>query len=336
MNNIIPVDAPSLAHAIATSTTDEVLIGLNKQRFGFLIAAPDTGKGYLSLSLAYELATSIRLLGLSRCEAPLKTLLWPIEDGTGVMAKRLVKQIDNFSPDTKLAIGKNISIYDSDSPIMASDTFSLSPLGSEAALARDELIAAAKGFDLLIIDTLREAMGSADIIKDDLVVKTTLKKIAKEADIAILCVHHFTKETMKGNDKVTSISGTGLSSTQANSRYAITLESKKISGGMETQLRHIKGNDIPVEHKISTAAPLIWTDDSVLLRFPESFANLVQPTGATRKRKVPISSSAKEITIDESKLSEESKKLAQQNSESFSILDDDALVALRKHKAKTQ
>jgi hypothetical protein len=129
---------------------------------------------------------------------------------------------------------------------------------------------------LLIIDTLREAAGNADEIEDDQVVKSIIQEIAVKGDIAVLVVHHLTKAVIRGTEKVTNVSGSGFSRTQANSRMHLYLEKIQQKHPHESVLKlsHIKANYITKSERLQQF-PLKWTDASLLCaqRFDEKLNN---------------------------------------------------------------
>ncbi|NMS64518.1 AAA family ATPase, partial [Vibrio parahaemolyticus] len=115
----------------------------------------------------------------------------------------------------------------------------------EASSALEKLIATAKGYDLVVIDTLRDAIGSADVVDDDYYIRIALERLANEANVAVLVVHHPTKDVSRGKEIINSVSGSGLSSTLSKSKLHLYLDQlidKKDGTVQETRLRHIKAN----------------------------------------------------------------------------------------------
>ncbi len=258
-SSAIPISKTRLNKLKRPPNSDDVLSGLYKGEIGFVIAAPEVGKGFFCLSVAYELATKMPFLGISNCKKPKRTLYWPIEDGLFTVANRIENHLLNWDSPTK-PLEKNISLYDSNTPLPV-----LTNDNSEQALT-NELIEAAMPFDLLIIDTLREAIGVADEVDDDIKVKNLLQHIARKADVAILCVHHLTKQAVKGLEKITNVSGSGFSRTLANSRVQYLLETKADKSGNidgKVYLSHIKANNLPVSERLK-AKPLQWGHTSLL------------------------------------------------------------------------
>lgn len=259
---IVSTSFDNLSRISKSSESQYILKGLSKKRIGFIVSGPDVGKGYLCLSIAYELASELSLLNLKTANKPFKTLYWPIEDGVEEVAKRMLRHMENFPQPIKEQISSNISLWDSSSPLCHLRNGNEIP-GSE--IARNELITACQDFDLLIIDTLREAAGNADEIEDDQVIKSIIQDIAVKGDIAVLVVHHLTKAVIRGTEKVTNVSGSGFSRTQANSRMHLYLEkiAQKQSHESVLKLSHIKANYIPKSERLQQFT-LKWTDVSLL------------------------------------------------------------------------
>lgn len=258
MTNIVDIDL-SKKEQRRKNKTPEVLHGLPKGKFGFLISTPDTGKSYTCLSIAYEISTGISLLGLSTDSTPRKVLYWPMEDGEPETMDRVIKHLSNFNEASVKLIEKNLKLY-------SMEDFICHPMDVSAYLQTsnlDTLISEGKGFDLIIIDTIREASGACDEVKDDRIIKMSLQRLAKETNAAILVTHHLTKEASRGNETITSVSGSGLSETLANSRYQLLVQrhAKKMKD-TDYSLSHIKKNYVP-KNKILQQQPLHWTEYSL-------------------------------------------------------------------------
>lgn len=260
MTNIVDIDM-SKRDQHKKSKAPEVLHGLPKGKFGFLISTPDTGKSYTCLSLAYEMATGIHLLGLSTNSEPKKVLYWPMEDGESETMERVIMHLSHFGQPYVELIEKNLKLYNMEDSICH-------PMEVSTYLQNthlDTLIAEGKGFDLIIVDTIREASGACDEVKDDRVIKMALQKLAKETGSAVIVTHHLTKEAARGNEPITSISGSGLSETLANSRYQLLVQRhQKKTKDTEYSLSHIKKNYVP-KNKVLTQQPLHWTEYSLPL-----------------------------------------------------------------------
>jgi len=269
LSNIISVTSGSI-NKLASEQLNEVLPGLSKKSYGFVIGNPGAGKGYFFLSLAYELATNIKLLGLSKQSTPIKVLYWPVEDGVNIVAKRIKKHIDEIGDETAQLIESNFSLYNSLDPICSRRGTTIAHIIDSN---REKLIAAALDYDLLIIDTIREASGSCHEVEDDLSIKMALQEVARNADVAILISHHPTKDLMRKKEILTTVSGSGLSVTQANSRYSIFIDIVEYKKVKNTQISHLKHNNVDQEdvllHKQVNwdASSLMYIDNDMLKAF---------------------------------------------------------------------
>lgn len=335
---IINTSFDSLSALSTYSDKGYILKGLSKKRLGFIVSAPDVGKGYLCLSIAYEMATDMRLLGLKASNEHFKTLYWPIEDGVEEIAKRMLEHMKAMPDDVTSLISQNVMLWSGTEALcnvrngydVASD--------SEARLS---LIEACKGVDLLIIDTLREAVGNADEVDDDHLVKEVLQHIANEADVAILLVHHLTKAAVRGTEKISNVSGSGFSKTQANSRMHLYLE----KNDDKFTLSHIKANYVNKTEKLNQE-PLKWTDESLLClakasqNIPaainhssiertkyELTSDVLESILANQTKIIEVE--PKEITIGSRVLSEDSKVKRKQREKALEIFTEDDTAALK-------
>ncbi|MDP2556840.1 hypothetical protein Q8W15_04845 [Photobacterium damselae subsp. piscicida] len=78
--DVIALSEEDINESLANSNKEQILKGLFRGSVGFLIAPPDSGKSYLSLSIAYEMALpEYPLIGVRDGENKvLRTLIWPI------------------------------------------------------------------------------------------------------------------------------------------------------------------------------------------------------------------------------------------------------------------
>ncbi len=263
MSKTIPLVKSKLIETSLNQDKDWLLKGLRRGNIAFLIAPPDSGKGYVCLSLAYELATGLDLLGIRHDESPpLKTLYWPVEDAVENTSDRILEHFQRISESYQTVFEKYISLYDSSEPIACSGKLLNSPVANSVMKAKEGLIKAASNYDLLIIDTIREAMGSADEVNDDYIINSTLKEISDKAGVSILAVHHPTKNVARGVESVSSVSASGLSYTIANSRLHLYLSKKKNKDKTEEhRLMHVKANFLNHKERIDTV--LKWTENSI-------------------------------------------------------------------------
>lgn len=285
MSQIIELNPEVLEPLVERFESEQIIKGLSRKEIGFLISTPDSGKGYLSLSIAYELATMVPLVGLSTGDKPMKTLYWSCEDANGATAKRVLKHFSEISEEHLEQIRKNVHLYGNDSPICCAQKLLNTKAGVEAEEAKSQLIDILSEYDLLIIDTLREAIGTASEVEDDRLVKLVLKEIAEQADVAILAVHHLTKAATKGQEAITSVSASGFSTTLATSRLQLLLEKVQKRTGSITKLSHIKGNNLNEVDKFKDK-PLYWSATS-LVHADELSVNQLQSEQKVVKAKKP-------------------------------------------------
>lgn len=344
MNNIVNIDLENI-DKYQDQIGGHVLYGLPKGKYGFLISTPDTGKSYFCLSLAYEVASNMKILGLAASGEPKKVLYWPVEDGVAVTMGRISKHLKSFSRDDIASIVANMSIYESDQYLCS--PHSESAYTSERFL--DDLSEHAKSYDLVIIDTVREATGACHEVKDDKVIKLAIQKLANRSGAAILLTHHLTKEASRGNEPITSVSGSGLSETLANSRYQIMIQKteKKGGGGSVYLLSHIKKNYVPREH-LFIDKKFNWSEESLPYIFDNSGSSVISKSKPTIQIEdfddIDMEDppefdypEADSIDMDAAKVSAESKARADKRRQETSIIkpeDIDKLRAFKEAKAK--
>ncbi|EHH1074780.1 AAA family ATPase [Vibrio parahaemolyticus] len=331
--DVIALSEEDINESLANSNKEQILKGLFRGSVGFLIAPPDSGKSYLSLSIAYEMALpEYPLIGVRDGENKvLRTLIWPIEDSLPGTLPRIKAHLAEFSTSIKERLKSSIGIYKHSDPICSSGSSKHTKEWEDASRALEKLIATAKEYDLVIIDTLRDAIGSADVVVDDYYIRIVLERIANEADVAVLVVHHPTKDVSRGKDIINSVSGSGLSSTLSKSKLHLYLDQlidKKDGTVQETRLRHIKANYVPFDQQWRKPIRLHWSNNSLLHVDQEVVIQLrndqldgdsenEKKPGADKPVKRRLSRLSEEpglIHRDDSLLSEESKRLAQQTS----------------------
>lgn len=313
---------------------ESILNGLFRGGVGFVIAPPESGKSYLTMSIAYELALAKEIIGISDLSSSKKTLLWPIEDGIQPVLSRLKSHDVHFDNETSKIIERNVSVYKSMDPLYQNEHHSIFLNNKNI----DNIIAEAKSFDLVIIDTLRVAMGSADEVKDDFIIQSILEKIAKEADVAVLAIHHPTKAISRGLEVINSVAGSGLSRTLSSSKLHLYLEKKIDKKKETTNIRHIKANYLDNAQRWKTPKALFWTDSSMLISMNPNSLNINNIVDNQPKQKNEPLKKLKAIKDpvvferDESKLSEESLKLAEieDNADSENSMLSELTNALKK------
>lgn len=305
MVNELPLDATIIKDHLLNHPQDYIINGLLRGGVGFLISAPDMGKSHLCLTIAYELATKLPLLGIAGSKDSMRTLIWASEDSISATLPRVEAHLKSFTSKTKSLIAENVSLYTNTDPIC--DVLAKDSIGKLSSISK--LIDTATAYDLLIIDTLRTAVGNADEVKDDALIRQSLDHIAKEANVAILVVHHPTKSVARGNDDVNSVSGSGLSSTLSKSKLHLYLnKTTSKSGKTETTLRHTKANYLTREKQFSPPQVMTWTENSLLCLHPDVLeTDAVSITRKSRQQKALKNIPANKVIID--------------------ILEDDAPVA---------
>jgi hypothetical protein len=303
---IIAASAENLKDLAQSSVDDEILFGLERGKLGFIVAMPDIGKGYFALSLAYELCTSKEFVSLSPCAQKRKVLYWPVEDGARRIALRIEKHLETI-PDCEKDIANSLSIFEHE------DRLNL----QERCNVKEDLITACQDYDLLIIDTLREAIGGLDEVENDNEIKQILQTIATKANVAIMIVHHVNKLAAKGVERITNVSGSGLSRTLANARLQIALTN---DNKQKTFYSHIKANDVPLELR-HLNTPIHWLENSLISINPD-LAQIKQKemvASETKTSKQPVfveDKQPKSIKITNDQLDPKSFLLAQQASKS--------------------
>lgn len=342
MSKIISVTFDSI-NKLASEQLNEVLPGLSKKSYGFVIGNPGAGKGYFFLSLAYELTTNIKLLGLSKQSTPIKVLYWPVEEGVNTVAKRIKKHTTKISAEVAQLIESNFSLYDSLDPICSrrNETNLTHIINSN----RQELISAASNYDLLIIDTIREASGSCHEVEDDLSIKMVLQEVARNADVAVLVSHHPTKDVMRKKEVLTTVSGSGLSLTQANSRFSLFIDTVESKNKKNTELSHLKYNNVSQNNILSRklvnwdSSSLMFIDNEMLKLFKSNihtkkvkYSNKAVGSDSSKNQEELIPNS---INLDDVFASSESTKTKNLNSAvNKETLDEYSMFLIQKSKIK--
>lgn len=306
-----------------------VIKGLPKRDLGVLIAPPDTGKSHLCLSIAYELATGLNILGVRPSTGKTcRTLYWPVEDGIHQAFNRIEQHLKVIPKEYHPAIKDNVSLYESGGSILSATRGIDQQEVSGARRELDRLISHAKNFDLVIIDTIREAIGTATEVEDDVRIKEALKELAQKADVAVLITHHPTKNVIRGLEGVSTASGSGLSCTVAFARchLYINTEREKKGGEVRHTLLQPKANFLTQQERIRQS--LFWRGGSLLSAISSTLEESDELTGIPNKalegnkalepRKKPLV-----IEATEEKFSEKSRRLAEANKATKRYISDD-------------
>ncbi|EJL6535112.1 AAA family ATPase [Vibrio cidicii] len=232
----------SLLNDQTISEVPFVLKGLVKASIGMLIAAPSAGKSHLALSIAIEHASSAVTLGLSCAETPRKVLIVSSEDSSAVLRERMVEKLKSFSPDIQNELLSNLLFLTEQTPLIAPPEANKDEHDA-ASLYVNNLVQSAvdNDVDLIIVDTVTEAVGSCDEVKHDKHIKAGFQAIARRTGAAILLVHHVNKNEIRGEQEVTMASGAGLSSVMRLVKFLITIKAEK----NERKVRFLKSNYLP-------------------------------------------------------------------------------------------
>jgi hypothetical protein len=104
-------------------------------------------------------------------------------------------------------------------------------------------------------------------------IKAVLQDVARNGDVAILVSHHPTKDVMRKKEVLTTVAGSGLSATQANSRYSLFIDTVENKGKRSTKISHLKHNNVDQEDVLShkqvywDSSSLIFIDNVMLKAF---------------------------------------------------------------------
>lgn len=264
---VVPFSFAKAKENTREKTVEEIFVGLGKGEYGFLLGPPNLGKSNLSLSLCYETATAKKIIGLIPDHAtPKKVLYVPFEDKLANTNSRIISHSAVLSDRQCELIEENFSYYNNFSPLLSIFGNQSQPENLHKPVK--DLIEAAKDFDLLILDTARGLLGSWDEVKGDSLFRQTMNDIASNADIAILINHHLTKVQSGNLDDVNSTGGSGLSTSQSESKFHIFLYLEKPKSHEKVGrlcLKHTKHNYIKPDKAFSSENPVRLTRHGDLL-----------------------------------------------------------------------
>lgn len=251
--------------------------GLPKGNVGFLISPPGSGKSYLSLALSYSLSLEPQPIPIRGSPNPLRVLYWPAEDKANATLARIGKHIEEQGDEFLQSIEERFSLYEEDNPLFEYKNGLL--IENQSTISG--LIDAAKDYDVLIIDTIREAAGPAHEVEHDFEIKCASQRIAKEADVSLLLVHHPTKSVTRGVEQLSSASGSGLSLTMANARLQLYLKPPANKKKDKPVLSFLKSNFLAGEEAEDIS--LNWSKASLL--YADSFSgNIVGEVKKTKSK----------------------------------------------------
>jgi RecA-family ATPase len=221
-----PSSLNDLLNSDLSSHLEFTLKGLLKGHVGMLIAAPNVGKSHLALCLAMEHSSSSTLLGLSTSPIPKKTLVISAEDGIGILKERMQEKLANLSPLMRSELNENLSFMTDIEPIVVPPDSSMELKKANESYI-NELIKILSNYDLAILDTVTEAIGTCEEVKHDRLIKNTVQRMAKESGCSLLLVHHVNKDEIRGAQEITMASGAGLTSVMRLTKCLFTLQHKK-------------------------------------------------------------------------------------------------------------
>ncbi|MDF9399086.1 AAA family ATPase [Vibrio sp. 1180_3] len=221
-----------------------ILHGLLKGHVGMLIAVPSIGKSHLALSIAIENASSTSLIGLTANPLPSKTLIVSTEDGESILTERLKEKARSLNKKTLEQLDQYLDFTFETTPFVIQPGSSHERvLEHEHYLIQLEMLF--KNYELVIIDTVTEAIGDCDEVTHDRIIKNTFSRLAKSSGASILLVHHVNKNEIHGHQKITMASGAGLTSIMRLTKCLLSLSSEN---GKLT-LNYQKGNYLQKQHR---------------------------------------------------------------------------------------
>ncbi len=235
----------SLDDLLTSNASQEMsfsLKGLLKGHIGMLIAAPNVGKSHLALCIAMEHASSMTLLGMSAADKPCKTLVLSSEDGAGVLQERMKEKLANCTPNLKNELKANLHFMTDVEPIVIPPDSSAAEQ-AEHKIYLEKLIETFSQFDLVIVDTVTEAIGRCEEVKHDRLIKNVFQRLAQQSGASLLLVHHVNKDEIRGNQEITMASGAGLTSIMRLTKCLFTLKSHK----EKLSIKYLKSNYLPIQ-----------------------------------------------------------------------------------------
>ncbi len=267
-NNIPEFHFESFTDMVGSSveTLNGVFKGTDENAIAILIASPSQGKSHLSTTIALEASTGTPFLGVCTTNIPKKVLIVSKEDGRNVNILRSKKKAKGLS-DRELELTSSNLFYLKNelNPICIPSNSSYSEK-IDHAYYLERVAESFSDFDLVIFDTLTEVCGSASTVTDELQIKLAFQELAKRAGVAILLVHHVTKETMREPSKLDMASATGITSLIKTIKLQFALKETK-SGNK--QLIYLKANELTEEE--TNPIDLVWTND-ILMRKPSEIS----------------------------------------------------------------
>ncbi|GLT20190.1 hypothetical protein GCM10007938_39730 [Vibrio zhanjiangensis] len=238
-------------HQSGANRPSYTLKGLLSGHLGMLIAAPGIGKSHLAISIGMEHSSSYNFLDISARTEPKRTLIVSTEDDYSILGERLIDKYAELDDATKLEINENLDFLAEIEPLVIPASSSPSELMNHHQYL-SELIVVMKDYDLVIIDTVTEAIGVCDEVKDDRLIKNTFKQLAKESGASILLVHHVNKDEIRGKQAINMASGAGLTTVIRLAKLILSLS----HNGKNLVLNFVKANHLNKEER----TPILLSD----------------------------------------------------------------------------
>lgn len=261
------------------SLASQILPGLMRGSYGFLLSAPGKGKTFFLISLSYELALAKPYVGLIAADSkPCRVMFVAAEDFAHGVFSRSADHIAHFSDHDFDLLEQNLKIFNLPHALISRF------LDPKCERALDKLIEIGKNYDFIILDTIRKCTGTAREVEEDTVYEAMLERIATETNAAVMVSHHLRKNqgSGRGMEPVDSTGGSGLSSTQARSKYHIFFDFHPKDEKIK-YITHTKDNYIPRDYVIST--PRVISFDNGLM-IDRNHTN-VNPTPSQPKNRQP-------------------------------------------------
>ncbi|CAH7395689.1 hypothetical protein VCHA53O466_50086 [Vibrio chagasii] len=252
MNTISLADKDKL-NELASASNEYVLKGLPKKSWAMILGEQDLGKSKMMFSLAYSLATNIDIIGLlpssTEDRKPRKVAIWASEEDLGWASRKVLAHMSKFSPDVLDAVQANVTLIDDSNEDGDKEYLFTDELKVNTRFV-DALTEQLEGVDVLIIDTLRDAMGIGDEVNEDNKVKVLLSKLVRDADCSVVYLHHPRKSDVGASiSQLSTASGSGFSRTNAKARVHYTLTRDRKSDELEVSFA-VKANNIPRDERV--------------------------------------------------------------------------------------
>ncbi|MBU2896113.1 AAA family ATPase [Vibrio hepatarius] len=235
---------------LAAEQNGYVLKALPESSWAMIMGDQDIGKSKLMFSIAYSLATNIDFVGLLPCNErdrrPRNVAIWASEESLNWASRKVLAHMNAFSPSVVDVIKSRVSLIDDINPENDKEYLFDDELKVNRSFV-DNLVEQLKDVDVLIIDTLRDAMGIADEVEQDNKVKVLLSKIVRDSSCAIIYLHHPRKSDVGASARqLSTVSGSGLSKTNAKARvhYSLTRQGDGVSLSFG-----VKANNIPKDKR---------------------------------------------------------------------------------------